>query len=152
MTGVTSSEERPPFPLKKIHAKTRVVIRVGDEYSTSKYYKKFRDLRTDYGGEIISIEGGMNPTTDILRISVHQTTMDIGDKAIASVQIPLSSVLMVCNYSDEIPASVKASTFQLRALAGMLTARTMNNGELCASLWMKRCSAGDILGPEVSET
>ncbi len=151
VTGVKSSEERPPLPLQAFNAKTRVVARVGDEYSTSKYYRKSKNLRSDYEGEIISIEGRMNPTTDNLRISVHQTTMDIGDKSIASVRIPLSTVAMDCDDSEEdTPGAMKASTLQLRALAGMLTARTINNGEICASLWMQRCfSAGDILGPEV---
>ncbi len=154
VAGVTSIEERSPFPLQFLNAKTRVVARVGDEYSTSKYHKKSKDLRSDYGGEIITIEGRMNPAADNLRISVHQTTMDIGDKSIASVQIPLSSICMGCDNdeSEDMAVPVKTSVLQLRALAGMLTARTINNGELCASLWMQRCfSSENILGPEVSE-
>ncbi len=151
VTGVKSIEERSPLPLQMFNAKTCVVARVGDEYSTSEYYRKSKSLRSDYGGEIISIEGRMNPTTDNLRISVHQTTMDIGDKSIASVQIPLSTIAMDCDDSEEdTPGTTKTSTLQLRALAGMLTARTINNGEICASLWMQRYfSSGDILGPEV---
>ncbi len=153
VAGVTSIEERSPLPLLLLNAKTRVVARVGDEYSTSKYYKKSRDLRSDYEGEIITIEGNMNPATDNLRISIHQTTINLGDKSIASVQIPLSAMPMGYDDDDseDIPVS-KTSALQLRALAGMLTTRTINNGELCASLWMQRClSSENILGPEVSE-
>ncbi len=146
VSGVRSIEERSPLPIQLLNAKTRVVARVGDVSSTSKYYRKSKCLRSDYKGEIISIEGKMNPTTDKLRISVHQTTMDIGDKSIASVQIPLSTVAMDDEASkDDAPRR----TMQLRALAGMMSARTITNGEICASLWMQWCFTGDPLGPEV---